>query len=177
MGKGLPRSHTRGQFAGGAGPKGGIIKVPEGTTMTITGATGNGWGTAVIGDFPAGNILLLGCVGYLQFAGSGSDADLADDWEGDYAVGTTPTADATLAGTDANVVPSTALAAATAEVSPKTRGTQADGALAGQVFDNTDGSLELNVNLSIDDADIAGDDSVITVTGELHIAYQVLGDD
>lgn len=176
MGKGLPKSHTRGAFAGGAS-KSGVIQVPADTTMTITGASGNGWGTAVIGDFPAGNILLLGCVGYLQFAGSGSDADLSDTWVGDYAVGTTATADATLGTTDADIVPSTAIAAATAEVSPRTRGTQADGALAGQVFDNTDDSLEINVNLSIDDAGIAGDDSVITVTGELFINYVVLGDD
>lgn len=176
MGKGLPRSHTRGEFASGASSSG-VLLVPAGISMVITGAAGNGFGTAVISDFPEGNILFLGCVSYLTFAGTGSDADLGDTWEGDYAVGTTATVDATLGGTDADIVPTTALAAATAEVSPRTRGTQADGALGGAVFDNTDGSLEINVNLSIDDADIAGDDSVITVAGELYIKYAVLGDD
>lgn len=175
MGKGLPRSHTRGDFAGGAS-KSGIIKVPADTTITVDGTSGNGWGTVVVGDFPAGNILFLGCVAYLQFAGTGSDADLGDTWQGDYSLGTTPTADNTLATTEIDLVVSTALAAATAEVSPITRGISANGD-TGEIHDNTDDSLEINVNLLIDNANIAGDDSVITVIGEIYIAYKVLGDD
>ncbi len=176
MSKGLPRSQTRGRLTG-SDLKRGVIPVPAATTITITGAAGDGWGTVVIGDFPAGNIVFLACIGYIQLAGSGADADLGDTWEGDYSIGTTATVDATLTGTDANIVPITALAAATAELSPKTRGVQSTGALAGAVFDNTDGSLEINLNMLIDDADIAGDDSIITVTGEIYISYEVLGDD
>jgi len=175
MGKGYPRGHTRGAFVGGAS-KSGLIQVPAGTTITVDASSGAGWGTVVMGDFPAGNILFLGAVSYLQFSGTGSDADLDATWEGDYSIGTTPTADNTLATTEIDIVVSTALAAATAEVSPKTRAISANGD-TGEIHDNTDGSLELNVNLLIDDANIAGVDSVITVTGELYIHYVVLGDD
>lgn len=175
MGKGLPYSHSRGAFAGGAS-KSGLIRVPTGTTITVDGSSGDGWGTVVVGDFPAGNILFLGCVAYLQFAGTGSDADLGDTWQGDYSIGTTATVDNTLATTEIDLVVSTALAAATAELSPKTRGISANGD-TGEIHDNTDDSLEINVNLLIDDANIAGVDSVITVTGEIYISYQVLGDD
>jgi len=144
--------------------------------VSVDGLAGVGFGTAVIGDFPAGNILFLGAVAYLQFRGPTS-ANLVDTWEGDYSIGTAPTADASLAGAEVDVVPSTALAAATAELSPRTRGTQADGAKAGQVFDNTDGSLELNLNLLVDDAHIDANDVVITADGDVLLSYVVLGDD
>ena len=175
MGKGLPRSHTRGEFGGGAA-KSGVIKFND-VAITIDGMTGVGFGTAVIGDFPAGNILFLGCVGYMTVVGTGGQAGLSDTWAGDYSVGTTATTDATLTGTDADIVPITELTAATAEVSPRTRGTQADGALCGVVLDNTDGSLELNANVLVDDADISADGITATLRGELYIMYAVLGDD
>jgi len=144
--------------------------------LEVDGATGVGWGTAVAGDFPEGNIVLLGVVSYLQFTGP-TDAALVDTWEGDYGVGSTPASDATITAGDVDLIPSTALAAATAEVSPKTRGVQADGAFAGVVLDNTDNSLEINVNLLVDDADISADDLAFTVDGEIYLSYVVLGDD
>ena len=174
MGKGLPRSMSR-----GAAQRQEIIKQVfsvEDLAISVTGgaSTAAGFGTVVIGDLPEGNILLLGAVAYFQFSGSGSDANIAADWEGDYSVGSTATADATLSGTDVDIIGSTALAAATAEVSPRTRGTGATQV----ILDNTDGSLELNLNLITDDNDVTDSTTVsMTVDGELHIAYIVLGDD
>ncbi len=173
MGKGLKRSLS------GATQDHVIIKqkiLVRAKTLTVAGATGVGFGSLQIGDFPEGNVLFIGAVGYMQFTGPTSGS-LVDTWEGDYGIGTTPASDGTLTAGDVDVVPSTALAAATAEASPRTRGAQADGALAGQIFDNTDGSLELNLNLLIDDADISADGIVMTVNGDLFISFTMLGDD
>lgn len=173
MSKGLPRSRARGNPL--LNP---IMKQTlrvKNLTFLVDGASGVGWGTAVLGDFPAGNVMLLGAVGYLQFTTAA--AGVTATFDGDFAIGTTPTADATVTGTDANIVPLTALGAATAKVSPRVRGVQADGAFAGVVFDNTDGSLELNLNLIIDDAAISADDCSFVANGELHIAFIMLGDD
>lgn len=145
-------------------------------TLTVAGAAGVGFGSLVVGDFPAGNILFHGCVAYMTFAGPAS-ANLVDTWEGDYALGMTPASDATISAADEDIVVETAIAAATAEVSPRTRATQNDGSLAGQVFDNTDGSLELNLNLLIDDADISADNIDMSVTGDIWIQFVMLGDD
>lgn len=151
-----------------------LFKVVDGI-LTVDGATGVGFGSLVIGDFEEGNILLLGAVGYFQFTGPTS-ADLADDWEGDFGVGTTPAGDATITGADIDIIGSTAIAAATAEASPRTRGVSVTATNAA-VLDNTDGSLEVNLNLLIDDVDIGADGIDITVNGELEVLYSVILDD
>ncbi len=174
MTKGLPRSAAHGD----------PLRLPitrrifkaKDLTITMTAAAGVGWGTVILGDWPEGNVVLLGAVGYFEFKGSGVDADLGDTWEGDYGVGTVPTANATLDTGKVDMLQKTAIAAATAEVSPRTRATHLPADI-GEVHDNTDGSLELNLNLIIDDADIAGDDTVITINGELHLVFLMLGDD
>ena len=178
MAKGLPRSHSNANKS--LAP---IIKdtfVIKDKTVTLTEDAGGqpAWATLQVGDFPEGNILFLGAVSYFQFAGSGSDADLVDTWEGNYGVGTTPSTDDTdpIATTMEDIVKVVDIAAATAEVSPKTRSTSTDGE-AGVLYDNTDGSLELNLNILVDAADITGDDSVLTINGELYVSYVVLGND
>ncbi len=143
--------------------------------LTVNGATGVGFGSAVIGDVPDGNILLLGAVSYLQFQGPTS-ASLVDTYDGDYGIGSTPADDATITNGDVDIIQSTALGAATAELSPNARGTSA-AATAGVILDNTDGSLELNLNLLIDDANISGDGIVMTANGTLTLSYILLGDD
>ena len=172
--KGLQRSHTRGKFAGGASHSGTITIA--GVALVVDGAAGVGFGAVQISDFPQGNILFLGCVAYLTFTGAGGQGGLVDTWEGDFSIGTTPTADATLTGTDADIVESSVIGAATAEVSPRTRGV-GDTALAGVIFDNTDGTLEINANVIVDDAHISADTMLFTIDGELYIKYMVLGDD
>jgi len=174
MVKGSPRIAQRGNPATQE-----IIKqtfVIKDGSITVDGASGVGFGSAVIGDFPEGNLLFLGAVSYLQFFSA--DAGVTATYDGDYSIGTVPTADANVSDSgEANIIPSTALGAATAKLSPVVRGTQPNGSLAGVVFDNTDGSLELNLNLLIDDAAISADDVVLTVNGTVTILYSVLGDD
>lgn len=169
MSKGLPRSLSRGNPL-----KQEIVKqvfTVRNVAVTVDGATGVGWGTAVIGDLPAGNILFLGAAAYMSF--TTASASVQDAFDGDYSIGSAATADATLSGGEVDIVPSTALGAATSKVSPRVRGVNATQVM----LDNTDGSLELNLNLLIDDANISADDVAFTATGELHVLYAVLGDD
>ena len=139
--------------------------------VSVAGASGVGFGTVVIGGLPQGNILFLGAVSYLQF-NSQSDADVQAAYDGDYSIGTAPTADATLSGSEVDIIPSTALGAATAGLSPLSRGSNATQV----ILNNTDGSLELNLNLLIDDANISGA-ATFLANGTLDVAYIVLGDD
>lgn len=170
--KGLPRSLSRGNAAKNAAVKR-TVKL-SGTVAVSSTGTAVGFGSLVVGDLPEGNILLLGAVANVKLAGSGADANLGDTWNGDFAIGSTATADVTLDGTDVDIIPSTAIGPAVAEVSPITRGANATQV----ILNNTDGSLELNLNVLVDAADIVDDQSVnLTVSGELYLCYVVLGDD
>ncbi|MEE8519339.1 MAG: hypothetical protein V3S98_09465 [Dehalococcoidia bacterium] len=174
MGKGLPRSHSRGQFT-----RQELIKqliVVEDLLITVDGASGVGFGSVVMGDFPKGNLLFLGAVSYMQFTGPGS-VDLEEDWTGDFSIGTTPTADATPASNDVNLIQLTTIAPASAEVSPRTRAIHVQTSETGTIHDNTDNSLEMNLNVIIDDADINADGIVLTVNGVIELLYSVLLDD
>jgi hypothetical protein len=168
--KGLPRSRSRGAPALASIRKQRILV--KDLAISVAGAAGVGFGTAVAGDLPEGNILILGAIAYLQFLEA--DADVTDTYTGNFSVGTTATADATLDTTDANLVASSAISAATAGLSPVTRGASA--ADASEVLDNTDGSLEVNLNLTIADASISGTGSFVA-NGYIELAYIVLGDD
>ncbi len=171
MSKGLPYSNKR-----GVPQQQDMVKQTlriKALPIQVDGASGVGFGVKMIGDFPQGNILFLGAVSYLQFTKAAGATGIQAAFDGDYSIGTTPTADATISGTDANIVGSTALGAATSGVSPVVRGTGVTAA----IFDNTDGSLEINLNLIIDDANINADDQDLTVTGTLDLVYSVLGDD
>lgn len=141
--------------------------------ITVSGATGVGFGTAVIGDLPEGNILLMGAAAYVQFTKDATASSVTATFTGNYAIGSAPTADATLAGAEVDVVPSTALAAATAGVSPLTRAVNATAVM----LDNTDGSLELNLQMLIADVDISAANQLILATGAVDLVYAVLGDD
>ena len=174
MTKGLPRSlkHASAFNAQDAPAK--RIRLQLNEAMTFTGSTGVAvFQTADIGGLPEGNFLLLGSVANLTFTGPTS-ADLSDTWAGDYSVGSAPTADNTLSGAEVDIVPSTAIAAATAEVSASNRGTNATQV----ILDNTAGTLELNLNVLVDADDITNAVAVpITVTGSVDITYSMLGDD
>lgn len=174
MTKGLPRGRARGSEL--ANPIRKLTIPVQAFALSIVGATGVGFGSAVLAGMPEGNFMLLGAVASIQFSGSGSDPNLIATWLGDYGIGTTPASDATITGDDVNIVPSTALAAATAEVSPITRGVQADGAFCGVVLDNTAADLEFNLNLLIDDTSISGT-VPITAEGVVIVSYIMLGDD
>lgn len=170
MGKGLPRSRRH------PSPFAPAIRLDQSFEVTLDnldGATGVAWETAPIGDFPAGNILILGAV--LNATMTKDTANIIDAFNGDFSVGTTATTDTTLDGTDVDVIPSTATGTASGG-SRVIRGAST-ASVGGTVFDNTDGSLELNLNVLIDDASIDADDQSVTVAGTLHLVYAILGDD
>lgn len=172
MGKGLPRSRSRGEPLVVPVLKKRIV-IDE--SMSFTGITSTVvHQEAVIGDFPEGNILILGATGYLQLTGPTS-ADLSDTFAGDFSVGSVPNADVDLADSgEADILPSTAIGPATAEVTPMTRAANATQVM----LDNTDGSLEINLNVLIDADDITNSVAVaIAATGFVDILYSVLGDD
>jgi hypothetical protein len=170
MAKGLPRSMARAAPGRVTTP---IVKqtidIIDRIISVADGAPG--FGSVVLGDFPEGNILFFGAVSYLTF--TTADADVIATFDGDYALGTVPTADGDFGESgEANLIPSTALGAATAKVSPLVRGTN----VTPVMLDNTDGSLEVNLNLLIDDAAISGA-ADFTVDGVVMLSYVVLGDD
>lgn len=175
--KGLPRSLARARAQAAAVQK---LNLAIDKELTFTGVTDTAVGaTAVIAGLPQGNILFLGAVSYLRLAGSGSDENLTADFEGDYGIGTIPNADADLgdAGDD-DIIPSTAIGPATAEVTALTRGTSTEATEQGLILDNTDGSLELNLNVILDANEVTnGQEVTLRATGSLHLAYIVLGDD
>jgi len=173
MTKGLQRSLSRAPITRKPAQLLKHIVVVNELAITVDGATGVGFGTAVAGDFPEGNVIFQSAVAYLKIDGPGGDAGLVDTWAGDFAVGTTPADDGTLTAGDVDIVPSTALAAAVAELGVRTRGAGAPQA----VFDNTDGSLEVNLNVLVDDADISADGIAFVANGEIELLYTMVGDD
>lgn len=172
MGKGLPRSLGRGGFQEQAISK---IRVPLDHTVTVS-ATGAaiGFGSVVLTGLPEGQIKMLGAAAQLTASGSGADASLTDTWDGDWGIGTTPADDATITGTDVDIIASTAFGAATAEVSPLQNAINGTSA----VFDNTAADLELNLNVLIDAASITDDTSVdLTIQGVVEFTFITLLDD
>lgn len=170
MSKGLSRSIGRGPLATQPITKQ-SIRVSE-TVSVADGAPG--FGTTVIAALPTGNLLFLGAVTYLQF--TTADADVTATFDGDFSLGTVATVDGDVAdANEADLIPSTAMGAATAKVSPVIRGASTD-ALGGGIIDNTAGDKYINLNVLIDDAAISGA-ADFTVTGTVHIACIVLGDD
>lgn len=170
MGKGLPYSMARG---GVQSPITKMVLKPRAVAFNVTAvSTAIGWGTTVLGDFPEGNILIHGVLANLQFTASG--ANVTATFNGNWSLGSAPTADNTLSGSEVNLIASTALGAATAKVSPLQRAALATPLM----LDNTDGSLEVNLNFLINAADITDDTTVpVTATGEIYILYTVMGDD
>ena len=170
--KGLQRSLSRGPQSGQH-----VVKqsISLDVDLTFTGSTGVAVGaTAQVLALPEGNILLLGAVANLTFTGP-TDANLTDDFQGDFSLGTVPTADNDLADSgEADIIASTAIAAATSEVSANNRGTNATQA----ILDNTGATLEVNLNVLLDADEVTNaEDVVVTVTGTVDLAYIVLGDD
>lgn len=171
--KGFTRSMSRGRVQSQTVHK---LTLPiRNKTIEIDGAAGVGFGSLAFGELPQGNLLLLGAVAYIQLTGPGS-ASLIEAWEGDFAIGSAPTADAALAGAEVDIIPSTPIGPAVAEASPRTRAASI-GETAGVVLDNTDDALELNLNVLVDDTSISANDIILTVSGELYLSFVVLGDD
>lgn len=173
MTKGLPKSLSRGPAL-----KKPIINqtIRVRTTVAVfAAATGVGFGTVALCALPEGNVLFLGAVSNLRFSAISADsANAIAAFNGDYAVGSTADADGTLSGNEVNFVASTALGPAVARVTPFARGSGATQV----VLDNTAKTLNINLNVLVDAADITDATTVtLTVEGTLDIAYLMLGDD
>lgn len=170
--KGLPYSNSRGAAAAAPVVRKVTYPVRNVSVTTAAGVAADGFGSAVIGILPAGNILFLGGISYLQFLTA--DTDIIATWSGSYGVGTTATADNAITTTEEDLITEATLSAATAKLSPVTRGEKATLAM----FDNTAADLELNLNLRIADASFTDSQSaVFTVNGTVELVYIVLGDD
>lgn len=130
-------------------------------------------GSVVVGDFPKGNILLLGSVSYMEFAGPGS-LNLADDWQGYYSIGTNPNASGMPGSSGRDIVDLGTLSPAVGEMVARKRVIKDKTSM----LDNTDHSLEINFNLVIADLDITDTETVvITATGNLQLAFIALHSD
>jgi hypothetical protein len=151
------------------------IKIPINHLVTVAdGAPGAG--TVVLRKLPQGNLLFFGAVAYIKFTNVASN--LIATFAGDFSIGTTPDANGALATTDVDLIASTELLAADG-VTARHRAvtTNTSGVIASPVlFDNTDRSLEANLNVLIDDASISGAAS-LRATGMLFLALMKLGDD
>lgn len=130
----------------------------------------NGFGTAIIGDVPTGDLIFLASV--LRCRLTGAAVGLAAAFAGNLAVGTAPTADATLAAGEVDIIPSVAFTTASSLVSVYTRYPGPTFTLA--PVDNRNGALELNFNCFITDATLTAASSLI-VDGVLDLAYIHMG--
>ena len=167
MVKGLKRSLERAK-----GTASFTKAIPFSKTVTVNGATGIGFGFVSIAGLPEGNILFKGAVAYAQF--STTSSSVVATFAATYSIGTVGTTDTDVADAgEATIVASTTASAATAKLSPVTRGT----GNTTVILDNTDSSLSIILNLLIPDADISADGVSFAVTGVLNIEYSVLGDD
>lgn len=139
--------------------------------VTVANTTGASFGGAKFYDFPEGNYLVYGAVANLSVNWAGTD--IGATGSGDFSIGTTATADATINSTDASVIPSSAL------TDPFVAGVgRGVGVSTGVLFvpgHTTAGDLYLN--MIIDDADVADAASdIVLVSGTITLFYVKLGD-
>jgi hypothetical protein len=149
----------------------------------VTGnATGASFGSKQIFTFPEGRLRVDNVNAYFSSitmnTAAGAAGDIAADGagSGDFSMGSTATADATLGGTDVDLLPSTAM------LDPFVAGVGRSNAwatlVAAAVFDGTSTPLSLYLNVIIDDADVAdgaANDNVY-FTGYTKIIWTFYGD-
>lgn len=151
-----------------------VVKVtlPFNVIMSITDpGAANGFGTAVIGDLPVGDLIYLGSA--LDLKMTSLTGGLLAAFAGNIAVGTDPTADATLSANEITFVASTTFTTAAAGISALTRYAGVAGAL-GTILNNRNNAMELNLNAFITDATLTAA-ATLRAEGVLHLAYIQLG--
>lgn len=142
------------------------------TPVTVGNTTGASFGSVQLLDFPAGRIHIFGgstVFSRIQWTGE----DIVATGSGDFSLGTTTTADATLSSTDANIQASTAM------LDPFVGGVgTGSGVFAtGAAYDGTATAIDLFLNVIIDDADVENEASdVVLFTGEIRIVWADFGD-
>jgi len=146
------------------------------TAVTVTTAVG--FGFVKIADLPEGFLLFQGAVIKDLVITENGSADVSDTWNGDVSLGSVGTVDVDVGdANEANFMGSTAVGAAVAGVTPSQDIMSAEG-INGVLLDNSAGSLDINLNLLVDAADMGDDKSVVFgVTGTLIISFVPLGDD
>jgi len=168
--KGLQRSISRGPRLTAPTLK---MDIPFTKVVDIDG-TAVGFGTVPLAALPEGNILIHGIILNLTSM-TRVGTDISATFLGDTGLGTTPLSDGTMTAGDVDLIASGTTIIAVAGVAPAQRRVSPS-TINDAPIDNTAGALEVNLNILIDDADIADDDQ-LTVVGSLHVSYVVLGDD
>lgn len=159
------------QFKSGGGTEKTVLTLSgEQVTMTDAGAAGS-HGSMKVFDFPAGSIVFLGATCDLTItAGAGGITDTAAV-VGAIGTATVGTGDATLTGTEADLVPSAA--------SPLTAGagtTKGKSITAGiAVLDGTAVAIDAWLNFAVPDVGSAANDT-LTVSGTITLVWSNLGD-
>ena len=142
-------------------------------SVTVANTTGISFGGTKVYDFPAGRILVLGAtLSSLSFdlTDAGNVTPIAATHGGDVAFGTTVPSDGTLTGADVDIIPSTS-------IDPISGGITGAALVASAHFDGTTTAKDINVNILIDDADVAdGASDVLLVNGVLTVLWVNLGD-
>lgn len=170
MGKGLPRSHAR-MTHGRFGKVQLIIPVRSLPVVITDPGAAAGWGTAIIAGLPVGDILFNGMKAELTI--TKDDVDMIDAFDGDIAFGTAPTADNTLAGAEVDLIASTAIAQGVSGVSANNRAISTP-TEHGVMIDNTGGTLEINLQVLLDDASLNADAAVL-VDGVVYFDATYMG--
>lgn len=123
-------------------------------------------------DFPDGQVKIIGAT--VDLVLTKSAAGVNADWDGDFSLGTVAAAaDATLTGTEANVIASTATPQAVAGVS------SAKAIIAADVLlDGTATAIDLYLNVLVDDADqdVTTTPTNLIANGKITLTYAMLGD-
>jgi hypothetical protein len=136
---------------------------------------GVGFGSLSLDDLalPEGDVIVLGIVANLSF--TSEDANIAATWSGDFSIGTKATIDADLVDDDeANLLPSTAIGPAVADVIASAR-YAAVPVEAAQILE-LDAPEPLKINMLVDAANITdASTGVISVSGDVSVAFVKLG--
>lgn len=162
----------------------GVLRQTKLTLTNVPVVTGNttgaSFGSAKIYDFPAGRIAILGVTATFTSitfnTEAGASGDIAGGGSGDYSLGSTATADATLSTTDVDMLPSSAML--DPFVSGVGRSNAGSALAAAAQFDGTTTAIDMYLNAIIDDTDVsdgAAADSVY-FTGTIYVTWANLGD-
>ena len=133
------------------------------------------FGSLKIFDVTEGLMLFHGAVMSLALTLSAAGIDV--DWEGDIALGTVAASNNnTLATTEQNLIPTTAVPEAVASVT--TGDGQSTGTESGSLLDGTATPVDIFLNLLVNDVDhdITSIPTNVIVNGTIDIIYTMLGD-
>lgn len=148
--------------------------------VTTGNTTGASFGSKQVYTLPQGRIFVVSNLAYFNQitfnTAAGVDGDIAGGGSGDYSMGSTATADATLSSTDVDLLPSTAML--DPFVAGVGRSNVGSALAAAAAFDGTTTALSLYLNAIIDDADVADGAASDNVyfTGWSRLTWIFLGD-